>query len=171
MQKTRVQSLGQEDPLEEEVTTHSNILAWEIQWTEEPGGLQSMGLRRVRRDWASNSTATKAAVSSHWTIFVSACSEEGRPSTRHMSLPWRLQWSRCLPSTSTMADAGAGDSMCHSKLNSSAARQTSFFSVLSELSVLLSNWFTQGHRTGNVRAKIWNCQKSLSLFSGLENQW
>ena len=39
MQKTRVQSLGQEDPLEEEVTTHSNILAWEIQWTEEPGGL------------------------------------------------------------------------------------------------------------------------------------
>ena len=43
MHKTQVRSLGQEDPLEEEVTTHSSILAWEIPWTEEPGRLQSMG--------------------------------------------------------------------------------------------------------------------------------
>ena len=42
IQETWVQSLGQEDPLEEEMATHSSILAWEIQWTEEPGGLQSM---------------------------------------------------------------------------------------------------------------------------------
>ena len=41
-QETQVQSLGGEDPLEEEMTTHSSILAWEIPWTEEPGGLQSM---------------------------------------------------------------------------------------------------------------------------------
>ena len=41
-QETRDQSLGQEDPLEEEVVTHSNILAWRIPWTEEPGGLQSI---------------------------------------------------------------------------------------------------------------------------------
>ena len=41
-QKTLVRSLGQEDPLEEEKATHSSILAWEIPWTEEPGGLQSM---------------------------------------------------------------------------------------------------------------------------------
>ena len=39
MQKTRVRSLGQEDPLEKEIATHSNILAWEIPWIEEPGGL------------------------------------------------------------------------------------------------------------------------------------
>ena len=45
-----VQSLGQEDPLEKEMTTHSSILAYEIQWTEEPGGLESIGSRRVRRD-------------------------------------------------------------------------------------------------------------------------
>ena len=38
-----VRSLGQEEPLEEEMATHSRILAWEIPWTEEPGGLQSMG--------------------------------------------------------------------------------------------------------------------------------
>ena len=48
-QETRVQSLGQEDPLEEETTTHSSILAWEIPWTEEPGGLQSMGSQSQTR--------------------------------------------------------------------------------------------------------------------------
>ena len=46
-QETWVPSLGQEDPLEEEMATHSSILAWEIPWTEEPGGLQSRGLQRV----------------------------------------------------------------------------------------------------------------------------
>ena len=43
MQETLVQSLGWEDPLEKKMATHSNILAWRIPWTEEPGGLQSMG--------------------------------------------------------------------------------------------------------------------------------
>ena len=47
MQETRVQSLVWEDPLEKEVATHSSILAWKIPWTEEPGGLQSMGLQRA----------------------------------------------------------------------------------------------------------------------------
>ena len=46
MQETQLQSLSQEDPLEEGMATHSNILAWRILWTEEPGGLQSMGLQR-----------------------------------------------------------------------------------------------------------------------------
>ena len=46
----QVQSLDREDPLEEEVATHSGILAWEIPWTQEPGGLQSMGLQRLRHD-------------------------------------------------------------------------------------------------------------------------
>ena len=43
MQETQVRSLGQEDPLEKKMATHSSILAWRILWTEEPGGLQSMG--------------------------------------------------------------------------------------------------------------------------------
>ena len=43
VQETQLQSLGREDPLEEEMATHSSILAWRIPWTEEPGGLQSMG--------------------------------------------------------------------------------------------------------------------------------
>jgi len=48
--ETRVRSLGQEDPLEKGVAAHSSILAWRIPWTEEPGGLQSMGLHRVRHN-------------------------------------------------------------------------------------------------------------------------
>ena len=47
MRETRVQFLGQEDPLEKDMATHSSILAWKIPWTEEPGRLQSMGLQRV----------------------------------------------------------------------------------------------------------------------------
>ena len=47
MQETWVRSLGWEDPLEEGMATHSSMLAWRIPWTEEPGGLQSMGSRRV----------------------------------------------------------------------------------------------------------------------------
>ena len=50
MQETQVQSLGWEDPLEEEMATHPSSLAWRIPWTEEPGGLQSMGLQRVGHD-------------------------------------------------------------------------------------------------------------------------
>ena len=45
MQETQVKFLGQEDPLENEMATHSSTLAWRIPWTEEPGGLQSMGLQ------------------------------------------------------------------------------------------------------------------------------
>ena len=48
MQETWVQSLGQEDPLEEEMATQSSILAWRIPWTEKPGGLQSMGSQKSR---------------------------------------------------------------------------------------------------------------------------
>ena len=50
MQETQVQSLGLEGPPEEEMATHSSILAWEMPWTEEPGGLQSMGPQRIIRD-------------------------------------------------------------------------------------------------------------------------
>ena len=48
MQETQVQSLGWEDPMDKEMATHSSIHAWRSPWTEEPGGLQSMGLPRVR---------------------------------------------------------------------------------------------------------------------------
>ena len=50
VQETWVRSLGQEDPLEKSIATHSSIPDWKIPWTEEPGGLQSMGLQRVGHD-------------------------------------------------------------------------------------------------------------------------
>ena len=50
MHETRVRSLGQEDPLVEEMETHSSVLCWRIPWTEEPGGPRSMGLQKVGYD-------------------------------------------------------------------------------------------------------------------------
>ena len=50
MQDTQVRPLGQEDPLEKEMATHSSIFAWEIPWTEEPGGLQSVESQRIGND-------------------------------------------------------------------------------------------------------------------------
>ena len=50
VQETRIQSLGQEDPLEKGMATHSSVLAWRIPMDREPGGLQSMGLQRVGHD-------------------------------------------------------------------------------------------------------------------------
>ena len=55
MQETQVQSLGQEDPLEKEMATQTSILAWEIPWTEEPEGLQSMGLQELdKTQWLND---------------------------------------------------------------------------------------------------------------------
>ena len=54
--KTRVRFLAWEDPLEKDMATHSSILAWEIPWTEEPGGLQSMWSQRVGQDWVTSTT-------------------------------------------------------------------------------------------------------------------
>ena len=53
-----VWSLGCEDPLEEGMAAHSSILAWRVPWTEEPGGLQSMGLQRVKDDWSMHTRLT-----------------------------------------------------------------------------------------------------------------
>ena len=71
MQELQVPSLGQEDPLEDVMATHSSILAWRIPWTEEPGGLHSMGSPRVRHD----------LVAEH--MFIGLCKEEGQD-----GLPW-----------------------------------------------------------------------------------
>ena len=54
----QVQSLGQEGALEEDMAAHSNILAWRIPWTEEPGGLQSMGLQKVEHDLVTKQQIT-----------------------------------------------------------------------------------------------------------------
>ena len=53
IQETQVRSLGQDDPLEKKVATHSSILTWRLAWAEEPGRLQSMEFQRVRHDWVT----------------------------------------------------------------------------------------------------------------------
>ena len=60
MRETWVRYLGQEDPLEKAMATHSSTLAWKIPWTEEPGRLQSMGSQRVRHDWATSLSLSPA---------------------------------------------------------------------------------------------------------------
>ena len=62
MQQMQVRSLGWEDHLEQEMATHSRILAWRIPWTEEPGRLQSMGTQRVGHDGVMNTMATNTNV-------------------------------------------------------------------------------------------------------------
>ena len=54
MQETQIQPLDLEDSLENDMATHSNIFAWRIPWIEKDGGLHSMGLQRVRHNWATN---------------------------------------------------------------------------------------------------------------------
>ena len=69
MRETQVQSLGQEDPLEKEMATHSSTLAWRIPWTEEPGRLQSMGSQRVGHNRATS-------VSSFLSFFLYCCLDD-----------------------------------------------------------------------------------------------
>ena len=59
IRKTLVWSLGQEDPLEKGMATHSNILAWRMPWTQTPGRLQFMGAQRIRHSWATNTFKQK----------------------------------------------------------------------------------------------------------------
>ena len=62
-QKARVQSLGQEDPLEKDMATPSSILVWKISWTEEPDGLQSKGSQSVAHNWTTKHTHTRNFIS------------------------------------------------------------------------------------------------------------
>ena len=77
MQETWVWPLGQVDPLENEMATHSNILAWEIPWIEDPGRLPSIELQRVRHDWATNT---------HFSLWRKVGISRKRHS--HQEFPW-----------------------------------------------------------------------------------
>ena len=70
MRETWVRSLGWEDPLEEGMATHSSILAWRIPWAEEPEGLQSMELKRVGHDWATEHSTRPDPADRHPSSFL-----------------------------------------------------------------------------------------------------
>ena len=80
MWETWVRSLGQEDPLEKEMATHSSILAWRISWMEEPGGLQSAGLQKVGHDLATSLLLGRKVMTNLDSIFKS----------RHITLPTKV---------------------------------------------------------------------------------
>ena len=63
-----LQSLGRKDPLEKEMAMHSSILAWRIPWTEEPGGLQSIGSQRVRHNLATKQQLEVTLYAQDWTV-------------------------------------------------------------------------------------------------------
>ena len=73
--ETRVGSLGQEDPLEKEMATHSNTLAWKIPWMEERGRLQSTGSQRIRHDWATSLSKCRlydSRVSEYFSLIINS---------------------------------------------------------------------------------------------------
>ena len=95
VQETKVRPLGQEDPLEKETATHSSTLAWRIPRTEEPGGLQSMGLQGVGHDWATSTfTFTRPVwlMSSSWEIKGHRHRDEDYVRRRQ-----KLEWCYCRP--------------------------------------------------------------------------
>ena len=89
MQEMWVPSLGQEDPLEEGLETHSSILAWRIPWTEEPDGLQSMGSQRVRHDWSdlafmhAQSNSTWITLGFSFCFLLKPLVNSGQPNSHH----------------------------------------------------------------------------------------
>ena len=99
MQETQVWSLGQEDPLEVEMATHSSILAWKIPWTEDPDRLQFMGLHRNGHDWATEQVQM-CAVSEGFSWWLSgkepACQYRRRRRCEFnlwvRKIPWRWKW-------------------------------------------------------------------------------
>ena len=112
MQKTGVQSLGQEDILEKVMAIHSSTLAWRIPWTEKPGGLQQMGSQRVAHDWATHTHSwftgfpgglvgkQSACYVGEQEIWVQSSGwedplEEGM-ATHSSNLAWRISWTEGL---------------------------------------------------------------------------
>ena len=105
MQETWVQSMGQEDPLEKGMATHSSFLSWRILWTEEPGGLESTGLQRVGHNGATPLTLSLNTFPGGLDdkYFVFNVGDLGRslgledPLEKEMAihssiLPWRIPW-------------------------------------------------------------------------------
>ena len=94
MQETWVWSLGWEDLLEEGMATHSSILAWRIPWTEEPGRLESMGLQRVRHDWATKHSIAHGKL---WTSLYEEYLQRkliilARCTVKQISFLWRVSF-------------------------------------------------------------------------------
>ena len=128
MQEMWVQSLGQEDPLEKEMTTYSSILAWEISRAEEPGGQQSMGSQKSQT-WLSDKTTPHNHISSKFNFAVCLGGGAFSPASRPIYMPFLLpemsflDW-HILPNS---IFPGLGSLSFHSKMFSSPPALTTLF--------------------------------------------
>ena len=98
-QELRVGSQGWEEPPEEDMATHSSIIAWKVQWTDEPGGLQSMGSQKSQtwlRDWTHTGTFRKANLPDITCVsensLASHCGSEKAMATHSSTLTWKISW-------------------------------------------------------------------------------
>ena len=96
MRETWVQSMGQEDPLEKEMATHSSILAWRIPWTEEPGGLQSTGSQRVGHDRATSLSLSLGCFIDLFIVFIYFLYMQGRTLMGFLSFYMKISLSKLL---------------------------------------------------------------------------
>ena len=95
MQETQVHSLGQKDPLEKEMATHSSILAWRIPWTEESGGPKSMGLQTVGHDRATEQKQKRSLKKKNLSLFFFGCAGSSLLCIGFLYLQWTGAVLRC----------------------------------------------------------------------------
>ena len=103
MWETRVQSLGQEDPLKKEMATNSSILAWKIPWMEEPGWLLSMGSQRVRHDWATSLSIYLSKIYKQL-IQLNIKKKRNKQDVNNRSIQEKGRWSEVAQSCPTLHD-------------------------------------------------------------------
>ena len=120
MQETWVWSLGWEDPLEKEMATHSGILAWRIPWTEKPGGLRSMGLKRAGHDWGLECKSRKSR---------DTCSNR-------QVWPWWKKWSNAKANTVLLRKRTG-----HSKCSLPTTQETTVYMDITRWSIPKSDRF------------------------------
>ena len=103
VRETWVRSLGWEGPLEEGMATHSSILAWRIPWTEEPGGLQSMGSHRIRHNWVIKRTHTHTHTHTHTRLLLAKIvgwfEHQQRWYLQCAEIPWTVTYTHTHPHT------------------------------------------------------------------------
>ena len=155
MQETWVWSLGQGDPLEKEMATHSNVLAWRILWTEEPGGLWSIGSQRVRHDWVTNTFISHFQFS----LVAQSCPTLQPHGLQHVRLPCPS------PSPGACLNSCPLSRWCHPTVSSSVVPFSSCLQSFPVSGSFYNEW------TLSIRwPKFWSFSFSMSLsneYSGL----
>ena len=150
VQETQVQSLGWEDPPGKIMATHSTILAWRIPWTEDPGGLQSMGSHRVEHDWV---THTHTSFKIPWKSLQLRGLLLSHSVVSDSLQPHGLQHASLLcpsPSSGVYSNSCPSSQCCHSTISSSAFPSPPAFNLSQSWG--LFQWVSSLHQVAKVLA-------------------